>query len=95
MGTLDRYKKRQSEARQAAGAASADTTQDTQGSSSGGTLERWQRKQAEQDNGQDDTIQLKNLTPIDNEIPQSPSRRQKLSDDHAHQAQSHIDLHVA
>lgn len=49
MGTLDRYKKRQSEARQAAGAASADTTQDTQGSSSGGTLERWQRKQAEQD----------------------------------------------
>ena len=46
-------------------------------------------------NGHQEPIHFKDLAGIDDQISQSVSGSQKFADDHAHQAEADVDLHIA
>ena len=50
---------------------------------------------AQYNNGSNHHVELEDLRAIDDQLSESPSCRQKFSDNDAHQRQADIDLHAA
>ena len=50
---------------------------------------------AQDNDGSDDHIELEHLRPVDNQIPESPSRGEKFPDDNAYEGKPDIDFHAA